>query len=160
MTEYNDYHEEVDIREAEKRYAKRCFQPTYDMTFKLMFGEQGHTRALIHLLNCLHVSKDPITKVVIQNSELPTDGVELKCFRLDITAETDKNDVAQIEMQCDRLLDDKVVITKSLEYWARLFSRGLEREDSLTVRPREQLVSRSPILFFLMMKTIFGRVLT
>ena len=97
--------------------------PTRDIVFKLMLGNPQHTRALIHLLNCMRVSEDPIAGVDILNSEITPENVVLKGFRLDIKAQTDKGEIMLIEMQC---CEDPAMVARVLQYWSDSFSSQLK----------------------------------
>lgn len=96
--------------------------PTQDIVFKLMLGNPQHTRALIHLLNCMQVSLDPVVSIDILNSEITPENVALKGFRLDIKARTDKDEIVLIEMQCS---EDPAMVARVLEYWSDSFSSQL-----------------------------------
>ena len=73
--------------------------PQNDVVFKMIFADPKHERVLLHFLNCAIESKSPITKVKILNSEITAEHLLQKGSRLDIQAETDNNELIDIEMQ-------------------------------------------------------------
>lgn len=108
---------------AEDRARLDSLLPVHDVVFKLIMGDPTHTEKLIHFLNCLQVSKDPVVSVEILNSELTPENLLLKGFRLDIKAKTDKNETVIIEMQNST---QKEMVARVLDYWADNFSNQLK----------------------------------
>ena len=100
--------------------------PQNDVVFKMIFADPKHDKVLLHFLNCAIESKSPITKVKILNSEITAEHVLQKGSRLDIQAETDNNELIDIEMQVGI---DHNMIGRTLFYWSRLFSGELKVSD-------------------------------
>ena len=100
--------------------------PQNDVIFKMIFADPKHERVLLHFLNSTIESKSPITKVKILNSEITAEHVLQKGSRLDIQAETDNNELIDIEMQVGI---DHNMIGRTLFYWSRLFSGELKVSD-------------------------------
>lgn len=100
--------------------------PQNDVVFKMIFADPKHERVLLHFLNSTIESKAPITKVKILNSEIAADHISQKGSRLDIQAETDNNELIDIEMQVGH---DPHMVGRSLFYWSRLFAGELKISD-------------------------------
>ncbi len=100
--------------------------PQNDVVFKMIFADPKHERVLLHFLNSTIESKAPITKVKILNSEITADHISQKGSRLDIQAETDNNELIDIEMQVGH---DPHMVGRSLFYWSRLFAGELKISD-------------------------------
>ena len=100
--------------------------PQNDVVFKMIFADPKHERVLLHFLNCAIESKSPITKVKILNSEITAEHLLQKGSRLDIQAETDNNELIDIEMQVGH---DPHMVGRSLFYWSRLFAGELKISD-------------------------------
>ncbi len=100
--------------------------PQNDVVFKMIFADPKHERVLLHFLNCAIESKSPITKVKVLNNEITSSHVSQKGSRLDIQAETDNNELIDIEMQVGI---DHHMIGRTLFCWSRLFSGELKVSD-------------------------------
>ena len=100
--------------------------PQNDVVFKMIFADPKHERVLIHFLNCAIESKSPITKVKVLNSEITAEHLLQKGSRLDIQAETNNNELIDIEMQVGR---DPHMVGRSLFYWSKLFAGELKVSD-------------------------------
>ena len=70
---------------------------TWDYAFKNVFGRYGNEDILKSFLSA--ILKENITKVTIQNGELPKDAKEEKLGILDIRAEIDNKYLIDVEMQ-------------------------------------------------------------
>ena len=106
----------------ENEMAEEEILPTNDIIFKIIFGDQKHSRVLIHFLNAVIQPKSPIKSVKITQTELTRELVTQKGVRLDIAATTEDNQIISIEMQkgVDKHMDKRV-----LYYWSRLFAGQL-----------------------------------
>ena len=100
--------------------------PQNDVIFKMIFADPKHERVLLHFLNSTIESKSPITKVKVLNSEITAEHILQKGSRLDIQAETNNNELIDIEMQVGI---DHNMIGRTLFYWSRLFSGELKVSD-------------------------------
>lgn len=100
--------------------------PQNDVVFKMIFADPKHERVLLHFLNCVVVSKSPIKKVKVLNSEITSEHVLQKGSRLDIQAETDDNELIDIEMQVGA---DPHMVGRALFYWSKLFAGELKVSD-------------------------------
>ena len=100
--------------------------PQNDVVFKMIFADPKHERVLLHFLNSAIESKSPITKVKVLNSEITSEHISQKGSRLDIQAETDNNELIDIEMQVGI---DHHMIGRTLFYWSRLFAGELKVSD-------------------------------
>ena len=100
--------------------------PQNDVVFKMIFADPKHERVLIHFLNCAIESKSPITKVKVLNSEITAEHLLQKGSRLDIQAETNNNELIDIEMQVGH---DPHMVGRSLFYWSKLFAGELKVSD-------------------------------
>ena len=114
------------LAEYQKIYARQLL-PTSDVTFKLLMGDEDHTDTLIHFLNSIPVSKDPIVSLTIENCEAPDENAILKLFRLDIRAVTDKGEIIIVEMSTS---ENAGMISKFVQYLARVFSTQLKTGES------------------------------
>lgn len=97
--------------------------PTNDVMFKMIFGNQKHSRVLIHFLNSVIKPVSPIKSVKIRKNELIQESISEKGVRLDIVGETDSGEILNIEMQRK---DEKDMAARALFYWSRLFAGQLE----------------------------------
>ncbi|MDR1907488.1 MAG: Rpn family recombination-promoting nuclease/putative transposase, partial [Holosporales bacterium] len=104
------------------------FSPTDDLLFKLIFSDKRCEHLLIHLLNSVLDSKNnPVTEVHIENTEVVPDVFDGRGVRLDVCAKTEDGRLCDIEIQ---KADKGNMFERSLFYWARLFSRRLNKNDS------------------------------
>ena len=121
------YVTEENLAEYQKKYARKLL-PTADVTFKLLMGDKNHTNLLIHLLNSIPISPDPIVSVTIENVERPDANTFLKFYRLDILAITDKNEIIIVEMATSE--EDGWAVPKFVQYLARVFATQLKKGQS------------------------------
>ena len=101
--------------------------PTFDVTFKMLFGQNKHKDILISLLNSLlnFEGKEEIVDVEINNSELIVDNVSDKKGKSGIKSAVDilctnvsKQKIA-IEIQGER---EKYFLAREQVYMAKLIS--------------------------------------
>lgn len=101
---------------------KGLLDPKIDFVFKKIFGSEKHPRILISFLNATIKTKNPIVKVEIKNTDIEKHFLEDKFSRLDVRAETDKNEIINIEIQ---LKNEYNMIRRSLYYWSKLYEEQL-----------------------------------
>lgn len=123
------YVTEENLAEYQKKYARELL-PTANVTFKLLMGDEEHTDILIHLLNSIPISPDPVVNVTIENVEAPDiDNAFLKFYILDIRAVTDKGEIIIIEMATS---ENEITVPKFVQYMTRVFSSQLKKGQSYT----------------------------
>ncbi len=93
--------------------------PKDDIVFKMIFGDNKHTKILIHFLNCVVKGKSPITSVDIIKNELAPEYVGQKGTRLDVLATTQDGELINIEIQ---RRDEGNITARSLFYWSKVFA--------------------------------------
>ena len=93
--------------------------PKSDVIFKILFGNQKHSRLLIHLLNAIIRDESPITEVEIKQTELTPEFLGQRGVRLDILAKTEKGRLINVEIQKK---NEHNMVERSLFHWSRVFS--------------------------------------
>ena len=73
--------------------------PKVDFVFKNIFGSPKHPRILISFLNAILKPVNKITSVEIKATDLEKQFIDDKYSRLDIKAETNNNEIINIEIQ-------------------------------------------------------------
>ena len=101
--------------------------PKVDFVFKNIFGSPKHPRILISFLNAILKPVNKITSVEIKGTDLEKQFIDDKYSRLDIKAETNNNEIINIEIQ---LKNEYNMIKRSLYYLAKMYEEQLgEGED-------------------------------
>ena len=109
----------------EKRQIKYERLPlTSDFVFKNVFGRYGNEDILKRFL--IAILKENITKVTIQNGELPKETKNKKLGILDIRAEIDGNYLADIEMQVE---DEDNITERTMYYLSKLYSGQINKKE-------------------------------
>ena len=96
--------------------------PKVDFVFKNIFGSPKHPRVLISFLNAALKPKNKITAVEIKGTDLEKQFIDDKYSRLDIKAETNNNEIINIEIQ---LKNEYNMIKRSLYYLAKMYEEQL-----------------------------------
>ena len=101
--------------------------PKVDFVFKNIFGSPKHPRILISFLNAILKPVNKITSVEIKGTDLEKQFIDDKYSRLDIKAETNNNEIINIEIQ---LKNEYNMIKRSLYYLSKMYEEQLrEGED-------------------------------
>ena len=101
--------------------------PKVDFVFKNIFGSPKHPRILISFLNAILKPVNKITSVEIKATDLEKQFIDDKYSRLDIKAETNNNEIINIEIQ---LKNEYNMIKRSLYYLSKMYEEQLrEGED-------------------------------
>ena len=96
--------------------------PKVDFVFKNIFGSPKHPRILISFLNAILKPVNKITSVEIKATDLEKQFIDDKYSRLDIKAETNNNEIINIEIQ---LKNEYNMIKRSLYYLAKMYEEQL-----------------------------------
>jgi predicted transposase/invertase (TIGR01784 family) len=102
-------------------------KPLNDFIFKKLFGENEVKDNLIAFLNAVLDRKDVnrlVTLEIIDNKELAKEMIDDKTGILDVRAKTADGMQVNIEVQ---LTDQRNMDKRTLFYWGRLFSNGIEK---------------------------------
>ena len=106
---------------------KGLLDPKVDFVFKNIFGSPKHPRILISFLNAILKPINKITSVEIKGTDLEKQFIDDKYSRLDIKAETNNNEIINIEIQ---LKNEYNMIKRSLYYLSKMYEEQLgEGED-------------------------------
>ncbi len=101
--------------------------PKVDFVFKNIFGSPKHPRILISFLNAILKPINKIISVEVKGTELEKQFIDDKYSRLDIKAETNNNEIINIEIQ---LKNEYNMIKRSLYYLSKMYEEQLgEGED-------------------------------
>ena len=101
---------------------KGLLDPKVDFVFKNIFGSPKHPRILISFLNAILKPINKITSVEIKGTDLEKQFIDDKYSRLDIKAETNNNEIINIEIQ---LKNEYNMIKRSLYYLAKMYEEQL-----------------------------------
>lgn len=108
---------------------KGLLDPKIDFVFKKIFGSEKHPKILISFLNATMKPENPIVKVEIKNTDIEKDSLEDKFSRLDVRAETSRNEIINVEIQ---LKNEYNMIKRSLYYWSKLYEEQLGQGENYT----------------------------
>jgi predicted transposase/invertase (TIGR01784 family) len=103
---------------------KERLNPLNDFAFQKAMGEKGDELQLIAFLNAVlkRTGKDRIESVeILEDKDLPAETVGGKAGRLDVLARLKDNTRVDIEVQ---LVNQYNMERRSLDYWARYYTRG------------------------------------
>ncbi|MCL2426175.1 MAG: Rpn family recombination-promoting nuclease/putative transposase [Oscillospiraceae bacterium] len=116
--------------------AELKYKFTRDTVFKLLFATRKDLlkRLIAELLNIEYVS---IKKFIIKNPEITAEELGKKFCRLDISMQVN-DQIVGIEIQVE---DQSNFPERSLFYWAKEFSKGIEEGDNYTLLPRTIFIS-------------------
>lgn len=107
--------------------AQEILKPKTDILFKLIFADEKNGDMLKRFLSdTLDIPYDEISDIQIENSEIPPDKIDGKLSRMDIRM-TVGNRAIDVEVQLRNRGD---FVERSLFYWSKLYSRGLNSGDS------------------------------
>ncbi len=123
------------LKEQFETTHRREFSYTSDYVFKAVFGQDSEEskQALISFLNIiLAAGDDPITSIKILNPIVIGKSAEQKQSVMDLLAETEKNQLLNIEMQSGHFA---YYSNRSLKYGGKLLERSLSKgEDYGTMK--------------------------
>ncbi len=123
------------LKEQFETTHRREFSYTSDYVFKAVFGQDSEEskQALISFLNIiLAAGDDPITSIKILNPIVIGKSAEQKQSVMDLLAETEKNQLLNIEMQSEHFA---YYSNRSLKYGGKLLERSLSKgEDYGTMK--------------------------
>lgn len=105
------------MKEKTKQQTYERLPLTWDFAFKNVFGTYGREDILKRFLSAI-LNKN-ITKVAIQNGELPKDTKDQKLGILDIRAEIDGIELVDIEIQ---VKDEDNITERTMHYLSKLYS--------------------------------------
>ena len=104
-----------------------------DIIFKRVFGNEKNDTIIKSLISALlEIPLDSISKVTIENVELPPEELDQKFSRLDLKLDVDGK-VVNIEIQVNFQPDYR---ERTLFYWAKMFSDELKAGQSYSELPQ------------------------
>jgi predicted transposase/invertase (TIGR01784 family) len=112
---------------------RRTLDPTHDVVFSLLFGEERNKDVLIALLNAVLEPPSPIVDVEILPLRPERFEVDGKSIVLDVRARLASGEQVDIEMQNQGRPGAR---KRVLYYWSRLFGGQLERGEDYTTLKR------------------------
>ena len=121
--------------------------PKVDFVFKNIFGSPKHPRILISFLNAILKPVNKITSVEIKGTDLEKQFIDDKYSRLDIKAETNNNEIINIEIQ---LKNEYNMIKRSLYYLSKMYEEQLGQGEDYSKLNRTVCIN---ILNFKYLKT-------
>ena len=121
--------------------------PKVDFVFKNIFGSPKHPRILISFLNAILKPVNKITSVEIKGTDLEKQFIDDKYSRLDIKAETNNNEIINIEIQ---LKNEYNMIKRSLYYLSKMYEEQLKEGEDYSKLNRTVCIN---ILNFKYLKT-------
>ena len=87
----------------------KLFDPKVDYVFKILFGDEEDKSMLISLLNAILKGRPYIKDLTLHNTDIPKILKDNKSCRLDILATSDEDIQFNIEMQCRKTKDIKIL---------------------------------------------------
>jgi predicted transposase/invertase (TIGR01784 family) len=107
-----------------------------DFAFMKSFGEKGDEPQLLAFLNAAlrKTGYAPITEIeILEDRDLPADDIRGKGGKVDVLAAIAGRDKANVEVQ---LVNHYNMEKRSLNYWARLYTKGIDAGDDYASLPR------------------------
>lgn len=137
-----------DIKVKSKKYISvddrlrigELLPPTVDLVFKKIFGAEENKDILINFINSIleFPAGQQISYIDLLNTEIAVEAISEKLSRLDLLAQTEKNELINIEIQ---VVNTGNMVNRSLYYFSKLFSSSLKKNQPYKELPKVIMIN-------------------